>query len=112
MDDRGNYCEDCCGNDGGPREHCQDCPKLTCQPGWFLVVKDTGVMIYGCTHCGFTGYANGDAYVGTYGICPSCGKEPDKKKLSRKFKKVVVVGDDGSKFVQEVVPRKNTSRTR
>lgn len=110
MSDEDGYCEGCGRTDEHPPQHCQDCPKLDGQPGWFIAVSSSMpgvcVEIYGCTNCGFTGYADEEPYTGLYGACPSCGKKPNQKKLNRKFKNVMVENDDGSITVQKFMPRK------
>ena len=86
------WCDDCGGSDEHPSQHCQDCGLLDDSPSWPVYRNSSGTgrgstfwgMAKGCTHCGFTGYANEPAYGGHVGKCPRCGEEPDQKKLARK----------------------------
>jgi hypothetical protein len=85
------WCPDCCGTDEHPSQHCQDCPQLDSSPSWSCYSNKLGYgegstywgQVKGCTHCGFTGFADQPAYGGHVG-CPRCGQEPDQKKLARK----------------------------
>lgn len=85
-------CPDCCGSDEHPPQHCQDCGLLDSSPSWSLYSNLYGTgpgphycgQVKGCTHCGFTGWADEPAYGGSEGPCPSCGEMPNLKKLARK----------------------------
>ena len=85
------WCPDCGGNDEHPPQHCQDCSQLDAVATWSLYTGPLGVgrgkhyqgEVKGCTHCGFTGWADEPAYGGWVGACPKCGELPDKKKLRR-----------------------------